>query len=378
MTEQRRSHCWTWNLVLLGVVLLVGMALRLFYAANANLYIDEFTTIWAAQRALTHGVPRFPLGAIYTQGLFYTYLEAGALLLAGGFHPLLARLPSLLLSALTLALLVYAARLLFRVLPVGLAALWLALDGEAIVWGSRARTYALLQPLVLVAFVAWYRGAIAEDRPGLRWLAIGLLLVALVDQQVTLLLLPPLAILALVARGWGWLRQPVVWLQAGVLILGLAARWLLYQLMILPGTTAAAEPRAFVDMVQPFVAWETVAPFFTDPARLLAALLLAGGTAWLLLRRRSTAPTWRGPVLAIAFVLVFVSLEMMLVVGTTWRRARYLYPLLPLLYLGAEGVAVPALRAMASRLSFLPFRRALAGMTVVFVLLVVGLAYPAT
>ena len=130
MTKQR-SGCWTWNLVLLGAVLLAALALRLFYAAHASLYIDEFTTIWAAQRVLAQGLPRFPLGAIYPQGLLYTYLDAGALIFGGGFHPVLARLPSLVLSAVTLALTVYAARRLFHTLPVGLAALWLAVDGEA-------------------------------------------------------------------------------------------------------------------------------------------------------------------------------------------------------------------------------------------------------
>jgi hypothetical protein len=71
---------------------------------------------------------------------------------------------------------------------------------------------------------------------------------------------------------------------------------------------------------------------------------------------------------------------MLLLVGTTWRRPRYLYPLLPLLYLGAEGVAVPALRGLARRLarglSFLTFRRALTGLTVLLVILVAGLALP--
>jgi 4-amino-4-deoxy-L-arabinose transferase-like glycosyltransferase len=222
------------------------------------------------------------LGAVYTQGLLYTYLEAAALFIAGGFHPLLARFPSLLLSAITLALMIYAARVLFRTWPAGVAALWLALDGEAIVWGSRARTYALLQPLVLGAFLAWYKGAIAKDRPGLRWLAIGLLLAALVDQQVTMLVLPPLALLAVMARGWGWLRQPVVWLQAGTVVLGVAARELLYRLMVLPGTTATSEPRLFVNLTQPLAGWETVVPFVTDPNRLLAALV-AAGVVWCLL-----------------------------------------------------------------------------------------------
>ncbi len=355
---------------------LAGLGLRLAYASQASLYLDEFTTIWAAQRVLSSGLPRFPSGAVYTQGLIFTYLEAVALALGSTFNTLLARLPSLILGVAVLALTCYAARRLFRTLPVGLAALWLAIDAQAILWSGRARTYTLLQLLVLLAFLAWYQGAVDGDRPGPRWLAMGLLVAALVDQPLILLLLPPLAILALAARGWSWLRQPVVWLQSGAMVVAVAARWFLYQLMVPAGTTATAMPRAFVDLSQPFAAWDALVPFFTDPNRVVPALLLAGGAIWLLLRPRSGAPAWRRPVLSIAFVLAFVMAEMLLVVGATWREPRYLYPLVPLLFLGGEGVGMPALRGLARRLPRLSFRSALVVLTTALVILGVWLAYP--
>ncbi len=366
----------SYSLSLLAV--LAGLALRLGYATGASPYIDEYATIWAGRQVLSQGLPRFPTGAIYTQGLLYTYLEAGALALGADFSSLQARMPSLVLSILTLALTVLAARRLFRVSPVGLAALWLAVDGQAIIWGGRVRTYALLQFLVLAAFLAWYHGAVDGDRAGPRWVAIGLLLVALVEQPLILLLLPPIALLGLLARGWRWLRQPVVWFQAGLVVVGVAARWLLYGLMIPAEAIVTAEPRAFVDLIQPFVAWDTLAPFFTDPNRLLSALLLVGGVGWLLFRSRAEAPSWRKPVLSLAFVAAFVTMEMLLIVGTTWRHPRYLYPLLPLLFLGAEGVLVPALRGLARRLPALSFRWTLTGLTVLVVILTVWLAYPGT
>ena len=366
-----------WLGYLLGLLAIIaGFALRLAYAVHASPYIDEFTTIWAAQMVRESGLPRFPSGAVYTQGLIYTYLDAAVLAFGDAFNPFLARLPSLTLSLVTLALTVYAARRLFRTLPVGLAALWLAIDAQAIVWGGRARTYALLQLLVLAAFLAWYHGAVNGDRPAFRWLAIGLLLVALVDQPLILLLLPPLAVLALMARGRRWLRRPIVWLQAGVVAVAVAARWFLYQLMLPEGATATAGPRAFVELSQPFAGWQSLATFFVDPNRLLATLLLGSGVIWLLLRGRSEAPRWRRPVLSTAFVLAFVALEMLLVVGVSWREPRYLYPLLPLLFLGGEGVAVPALRGLALRVPSFSVRWTLAGLTVALVAFSVWLAYP--
>ncbi len=356
--------------------LLTGLALRLAYAAHASLYIDEFTTVWAAQRVLATGLPRFSSGVIYTQGLIFTYLEAAALAMSGAFTPLWARLPGLLLSALTLALTVWAARRLFHTGPTGLATLWLALDAEAIIWGGRARTYALLQLLVPAAFLAWYRGAVEQDRPGPRWLAVALLLAALTDQPLVLLILPPLAVLALAARGWGWLRQPVVWLQAGALAAGAVGRQFLYQLIIPPGATPTAEPRAFVDLTRPFMGGKHLLTFFTDPTRLMVTLLLAGGIGWLLLHRRSEAPAWRRAVPCIAFLVTSVMLEMLLIVGETWREPRYLYPLLPLFFLGGEGVVIPALRGLTKRMSPLPARWMPAGLTAGLVLLSAWLAYP--
>ena len=374
MTSSRFAPVWNGALGLLAV--LAGLALRLRYALHASPYIDEFTTIWAAQQVLEGGLPRFPTGAIYTQGLLYTYLDALMLALGRGFDPFLARLPSLVLSVVTLALLVYGARRLYRTGPVGLAAFWLAVDAQAILWGGRARTYALLQLLVLVAFLAWYRGAIAADRAGWRWLAIGLLVVALVDQPLILLLLPPLAVLAVVVRGWRWLRRPVVWLQALVVVVAVVARWFLYNLMIPAGTAAVSTPRAFIDLAHPLANGPQLAAFYVEPSRWLPALLLAAGLVWLLLRGRQARPGWATPVLSIAFVLLFVTVEMVLVVGPTWREARYLYPLVPLLFLGAEGVAVPALRWLAHKLSRWPYRWTLAGLTVALVLLSAWLAWP--
>jgi len=337
-----RARCVTWvGYSLAALALLAGLALRLTYALQAGPYIDEFTTIWAARQVLIGGLPRFPAGAVYTQGLLYTYLDALALLLASGFSPFVARLPSLALSLLTLALLVYAARRLFPGPPFGLAALWLALDSQAILWGGRARTYALLQLLVLLAFLAWYRGAVAGDRPRARWAAIGLLLLALVDQPLILLLLPPFALLALMARGWDWLRQPVVWVQAGAVAVAVAARWLLYGLMVPQGAIPAAAPRSFVDLTHPLAgAKDLLLPFLTAPNRLLPALLVGVGLIWLLLKGpgRRGLP-WKRPFLSLLFPVFFVWFEFLFLIGVSWRAPRYLFPLLPFFFLAAEGVA---------------------------------------
>ena len=357
--------------------LLAGLGLRLAYAVNASPYIDEYATVWAAQRTLIAGVPRLPSGAIYTQGLLYTYVEAGTLGLIGEYSPFLSRLPSLALSVVVLALVAYAARHLYRTWPVGLAALWLALDQQAILWGGRVRTYALLQVLVLAAFLAWYRGAVQEDRPGLRWLAIGLLLLALMEQPLVLLLLPPFALLALLAQGVTVLKRPVWWLQAGAMVLGIVARWVTYGLMS-PADEAIVitSPRPFVDLTQPFASLDSLAPFFLEPNRLIPTLLVLGGVLWLILQRRRGSPSWRWPVLSLALVIFVVTLEMSLLVGTSWRHHRYLFPLTPLLFLAAEGVALAGLQGLVQRIPAGSRGPVWAGLLALFLALVIWVGYP--
>jgi hypothetical protein len=370
------SRRWV-GIVVSIAALLVGLGLRLAYASHASPYIDEFATVWAAQRTLVAGVPSLPSGAIYTQGLLYTYLEAGVLALVGDYSPFLSRLPSLGLSAVVLALVVYAARRLYHTWPVGLAALWLAIDEQAILWGGRVRTYALLQVLVLAAFLAWYRGAVQEDRPGVRWLAIGLLLLALVEQPLVLLLLPPFALLALIARGRALLAQPVAWLQAGVVILGVAARWAVYGLMSpVDASMIVVSPRPFADLSQPFASWDSVAPFFLEPNRLLPTLFVLGGVLWLLVQRKKGMPNWGWPVLSLAFIIAVVTLEMSLFVGIEWRHHRYLYPLTPLFFLAAEGTAVPALVALVQRVPSSHRRWASAGLVTLSLAIIVWAGYP--
>ncbi len=360
-------HVRPWALGL-PIVALVGFAPRLAYALHASLYIDEFTTIWAAQRVLELGVPRFPSGAIYTQGLVYTYFEA--LFLALGTHaPLLARLPSLMLSCLTLLLLVWAARRLFGTPWPGLAALWLALDAEAILWGGRARSYSLLALLVLLGSLAWYWGAIEDDRPAFRWVALGALGLALVDQPVTLLAWPPLILVAVVVRGYGWLRQPTVWAQGGVALLVLLARLWIYRLLVPAGAVASEAPRAFADLAHPLTGLEDMLPFLTEPNRWLPALLLLGGAVFVLVSARTRGRrAWSHPLVVIALLMAALWLEMMLLVGVTWRHPRYLIAYLPLLFLGAEGAVTVFTRQLPRRLP--------AVVTLAVSLLIATLAYP--
>ena len=82
---REESKSWHLPATIGGLLLLLAVAawLRILYLRGANLHVDEFTTLWAAQQVREQGAPIMPSGVLYTRGLLYTYLLAGAETLFG-------------------------------------------------------------------------------------------------------------------------------------------------------------------------------------------------------------------------------------------------------------------------------------------------------
>jgi 4-amino-4-deoxy-L-arabinose transferase-like glycosyltransferase len=361
---------------LVGVTLLLllaaGVALRWLYIQRISLYFDEFITLWASRTILERGLPLFPSGNFYSHGILHTYLQAPFLWALGLREPLL-RLPSLLIGSGTVVAIFIVAQRLFREgargyslsatpgspegyslsatpgspdkysgVAVGLAAAAaVALDPEAVAWGGRVRMYALLQLLVLLAVYAFYRAAIAGDRPTGRWLAMGLLVAAMFTQAEAALLLPALGLALLVARGWRWCLRPSV---VGPFVLaGAALVWVAYG-----GNLGEASHLEGIGRVRPYLALpggdllsglKGFGPAFLDPWRLPFTLLALVG--WIPLVRRPR----RNSALLYLYLLLAVALgELFFLAGPTWQTPRYAFMLLPLLWLLADATLARWLR----------------------------------
>ncbi|MCB0054244.1 MAG: glycosyltransferase family 39 protein, partial [Caldilinea sp.] len=139
--------------VALGALLVLAFWLRWQYAQTISLYVDEFTTLWAARRTLELGAPLMPSGVLYTRGLLATYVTALAGAVAG-LDYITGRVPSILFGLATIAAIFAAGRREWNTRVGWLAALGLALLPEAIVWSGRARFYAQLQFFALLALWA--------------------------------------------------------------------------------------------------------------------------------------------------------------------------------------------------------------------------------
>ncbi|MCZ7567186.1 MAG: glycosyltransferase family 39 protein [Ardenticatenaceae bacterium] len=333
------------------VLVLLGLALRLVYSLRSSLYVDEFTTIWAARQALAHGLPWLPSGVLYTRGLLSVWLQAT-------FVPLLgdgewaARVPSLLVSTVTLPLFYQLGRRLFGPVAAIVATATLALFPDAIVWGGRARFYALFHLLIVVQLLAFWHGFVMPPRDAskkegrrARWAWLLLVAAGLWTAEQTLLLLPAFGLGIVLWRGPRWLRTREALALEGGLAGFLLAR-LGFEVMGQPGQlTVIQESRPYVSLFADIGgALRAYASFFLAPEQLGLTVAALAGLALLWGGRRALASSHRRAgrldALLLAELLLWLPLIAMVVsAGPAWRDQRYLFILIPsLALLGAALV----------------------------------------
>ncbi len=369
----------------LAAALGLGLWLRWQFVHTVQLYPDEFVTLLAVRMIGETGLPVMPSGLFYDHGLLFSYL--GSLAGLFGSAPWAARYASLLCGLLTLLLIFGVGRRWFSTAVGLLAVAGLAIAPAAIHWSGRARMYALLQLLILLALWLAYEGVI-QNRARLRWLALLAYLGAVLTQFAAVALAPPLAAALLAVRYIKRATEPgrrgtevksplprfkrwQIWLE--VVALGLIL--LIAFLVKRAGQPKGIEPldgsagQAVTGLVQVFqiysdfsfnimAGWQAIAPFFfTLPALIFIPFALIAALYSLALLTRSPqleiqnpklktrlSPPGGNPKLAtlfLALILVITSLEMILLVSPDRRDDKYQFMLLPaLLLLGGQGMSL--------------------------------------
>ncbi|HAL61348.1 MAG TPA: hypothetical protein DCP08_02965 [Chloroflexi bacterium] len=316
------------------LVLLLGSYFRFSYLLHSGPFVDEFATLLAAQGISKRWVPILPSGNFYGHGLLFSYLDLPFVYLFG-LDPLMARIPSLVAGLLIIPLVYLVGRRIFSPRVGLMAALLLALDGEAILWAARARPYAWEQFLALLAVFLFYDAGSKEDSSRHLWVAGIIFLAALFSHAEVALLLPAillgLFLLLYHRRAWR-LEVPLV---VSLCSLGVLIRFLLQE-YIASGmggqfeTIYTARPPLgpSLDLV---VGLRPLAPFFLAPARLLPTLLALGGVFLLVVEGRGGKEV-KAP-LYLYLILVVSLLEMATLIGRFWQHPRYIFVLLPFLFL---------------------------------------------
>lgn len=332
------------------VVLALGGALRLAYLSVSHPHVDEYSSMWAALQVLEHGLPRLPSGFMYLQGLLFTYADA-LFIAALGRGEMAARLPSLLASVATIGLVYGWGRRAFGPWAGLIAATLTALQPESIVWGGRARMYALQQMCVVLALYAFCRGYVegAAERRGARWrwTFAAAFLAAVLSQAVTALIAPAV-VAALVVWRARWLRRPRTWQP---LILAAASLLVAALLNRLGGPVSDTVGR---DFLVPSLPWRLKPElffrefFWSWPSAVGTALWVVGFvwlvvTVWRLPRSGSDCLAHRedralSTLLFLYLVVSATFLLMLLLVGESWQRPRYLTMILPIIDVAVAGV----------------------------------------
>jgi 4-amino-4-deoxy-L-arabinose transferase-like glycosyltransferase len=348
--------------ILVALCAAVGFGLRLAYLLGVPPFLDEYSSMLTGLSILQRGgLPELPSGVLYPSGSLFSYLEAAFFGLFG-FSDAVARLPSLVIGVLTLPLFYLVARRMLNRPVALLSVALLAVMPEAVVWGGRARMYALLQLLVLLAVYFFYRNTL-ESRPpsaiGGRprngaqpfppWPWVVCFLAAIFAQDEAILLLPIFWLAALIARGLRWFFRPGVLIAQVLLpVAGVAARYWLNEVRV-PGEVYTLAHDAFFRF-PPALAHGLgkVAPFFADPWALPLTLLFLVALGFLARdyyvskRTPQAHKEARGQVsrlVAPAFVcylVLAITAAIVLVVNDPWQDDRYLFMVLPQFLMAAS------------------------------------------
>ncbi len=239
--------------VALVVLMGVGACFRLIYLTTVSPHVDEYLTLWAAQKTIEHGYPLLPSGFIYLPGVLFSYLDAIFIYLFGSSEEV-ARLPSLLIGLSSIPLVYLLGKRMFSRGVGLLAAALLAFSPEAIIWSGRARMYALQQLTVILALFCFYEGFISGDDnrrcsarspDGTRYLFALFFIAALFSQTTTVLLFLPLLLTILVRRGGRWFFKPGV---LGPLFLSGVGALATFALNLVAGPLTSASERPFLEL----------------------------------------------------------------------------------------------------------------------------------
>jgi len=314
--------------------------------------------MWVAQRTIEQGYPAFTTGALYSQGLLFTYLDAILIHLLG-FSEFVARMPSLILSAGYIPLSYWVGKRIFSEREGLLTCALVALDPQSIIWGGRARNYTLFVFLVLLVAYFLYRGVVYEDRAGYRRLALLFFLGAVYSHNEAILLYPVMLAAGLLWRGWRWFFRWSLVFDNLLAIGGMGLSFYLYRRMQPPGWSEVGaglgEVAFSLDLTD---AWGGYGRFFIGPHQLpfvgILSTLLVIGLGYLLVEcwrrgpRHLLDPAGRNVgLIFVSVVFVLVVLQMFLFVSEGRRSARYLFMLSPVFFLIASAVFVRGLEFLA-------------------------------
>lgn len=321
-----------WGLL---VILLVAIPLSCYGLSYEPYWQDELTSYYAAKGILAHGLPYLPSGFLYAKGELYSYMLAVVILLLGD-HSSALRFLSVGEYLISLPLFYFIAIALFNRRIALLATAMLALSPSTLLWSHEVRMYEQAQLLTMLALFLFYRALQRPDSPRRIYMAVLCLVADYLSHEEIFIILPTLVLAVLLiswdpARGFpGVLARKHWWLATllGCSLLG--AQLIITNISHPPvlGTDQSQQPLISFTLENiPYylqLFFSSTGGGNASPYIVLNSLLAIAGGVWAFQRRDKNALYCSLLLWGSVLILVFLF---------TLTSDRYIYPLLPLLYL---------------------------------------------
>jgi len=179
---------------LLGLIVLIGFALRTYKLGFIDLEPDENVSFDAIRGILRTGAPIAVSDIWYTRGPFFHYLLAGWMKIVGESY-VNGRFMSVIWGVATLVVIFIIARNITGKVWISLIVTALIAIHPWEIWYSRnLRFYQVTQCLYLLCFLGFIKGFIDKSGRWYQYICIISLTLALISQEVTMTLIPALAI----------------------------------------------------------------------------------------------------------------------------------------------------------------------------------------
>ncbi|MFL5695112.1 MAG: glycosyltransferase family 39 protein, partial [Ktedonobacteraceae bacterium] len=343
-----RARLLGWMRIHWGLIVVVVLAIPMVcYGWTYEPYWqDSLTSYYAAKGILAHGLPFLPSGFLYPKAELYSYVLALSIAIFGEQNGAL-RIPGVIEYLVSLPVFYAVACYFFQRRVALLATAMLAFSPYTIRWSGEVRMYEQAQLMMIIVMYLFYRALQERRRTRLVYLAMASLIVMYLSHEETFIILPAL-ILCVLIESWRsrepgqrlpWVMYNKHWWVATLLGVSVIGLQLLVAKVSHPpvlGTDQSQRPlislstdnlRFYVNLL-----FMPGAVSSSEPNILLNACLAIAACCWGI--RRANAR------MIYCALFLFVSL-FTLAVTFSLTSDRYIYPLLPAMYLiGAQVLLV--------------------------------------
>jgi uncharacterized membrane protein len=327
---------WVRNNWILVLIMLIAIPLIGYDPTYQPYWQDELTSYLAAKGVLAHGLPLLPSGFLYAKSELYSDLLALSMLVFGEQSGAL-RILTMLEYLISLPIFYYMSLAFFKNKKMALlATAMLAFSPSDLMWGYEVRMYEQAQLFAIITAFLLYRALQKPDSPSRIYLAVGSLVANYFSHEEIFIIFPAIVV-AVLWLSWDAKRQlPEVlykkhwWIATivGAVIIG-TQLWLSKATHPpILGTDISQQPMIEISVQNlPFYLKLLFYPYTLpslEPNYICASILSIVAGIWAIRNRDKPA---------ILLFLLFWGGIMLLTFVFTLQSDRYVYPILPFLFL---------------------------------------------